>query len=52
MAKKINKASVKLVALLENYGKQIDSAIEKNTVHYTTKQIFFQVFFIIYLYYQ
>ena len=39
MVKKINKASVKLAALLENYGNQIDSAIEKNTVHYTIKQI-------------
>jgi hypothetical protein len=39
MAKKVNRASVKLTALLSKYGKQIDSAIEKNTVHYTIKQI-------------
>ena len=39
MAKKVNRASVTLTALLSKYGKQIDSAIEKNTVHYTIKQI-------------
>jgi uncharacterized protein YtpQ (UPF0354 family) len=39
MAKKSGRVSIALAALLEKYGKQIDSAIEKNTVHYTTKQI-------------
>lgn len=39
MAKKANTASVALTALLEKHGKQIDSAIEKNAVHYTTKQV-------------
>ena len=39
MAKKVKKAVKSLAVILEKYGKQIDSTIEKNTVHYTTKKV-------------